>query len=302
MKRRNIIHSIIGSFIILFLLGACSEDELTPSGANDNKFAVPEGQNDAVSKLRKEFHDKNNIHLLFTDTLKREYIGKDAFGDDVWAVETVDLTYNLTASSGDNLSLEYLDEEEEMKNAIELIEKQILPHISGSMLPYSILLVKSIQRTDSYGDIEDLAVQTNMRCLAIAVGEWLDMDEDEQAEQGQDILIELIQNKFSYTSDAAEPFLAFCNDLYYEDIIDYIPDWDRNIEDIYELGMLSYGEDWDSPEWDWFVADRNDFNEFFNAVMRRTEEDFAEEYGNYPIIMQKYRIMRDTIIELGYKF
>lgn len=302
MKRRNIIHSIIGSFIILFLLGACSEDELTPSGANDNKFAVPEGQNDAVSKLRKEFHDKNNIHLLFTDTLKREYIGKDAFGDDVWAVETVDLTYNLTASSGDNLSLEYLDEEEEMKNAIELVEKQILPHIGGSMLPYSILLVKSIQRTDSYGDIEDLAVQTNMRCLAIAVGEWLDMDEDEQAEQGQDILIELIQNKFSYTSDAAEPFLAFCNDLYYEDIIDYIPDWDRNIEDIYELGMLSYGKDWDSPEWDWFVADRNDFNEFFNAVMRRTEEDFAEEYGNYPIIMQKYRIMRDTIIELGYKF
>lgn len=302
MKRTNIIPSIIGAFIAIFLLGACSEDELTPSGANDNKFAVPEGQDDAASRLRKEFLDKNNIHLLFNDTLSKEYIGKDAFGDDVWDVETIDLGYNLTASSSDTYSFEYLKEEDDMKKAVELVEAQILPHVGGSMLPYSIFLVKSIQRTDSYGNIEELTVQTNMRCLAIAVDEWLDMDEDEQAEQGKDILIELIQNKFSYTSDEAGPFLAFCEDLYYEDIIDHIPDWDRNIEDIYELGMLDYGEDWDSPEWDWFVSDRNDFNAFFDAVMNRTEEDFAEEYGDYPIIMQKYRILRDIIIELGYKF
>lgn len=287
----------------LLLFSACSEDELVPSGMNDNAFAVPDGQTDAVSGIRRSFYKQNGIHLLFNDTLRKEYTGKDAYGDDVWKVETIGLGYNLTASSNSTINLEYLATQEEMEEAVRLVEKHILPHIQGgSLKPYSILIVKSMEEVDSYGDTDELAVWTNMRCLAISVGEWLEMDEDEQAEQGLGVLVALLQSKFSYTSDAAEPFLAYCDEYYYEDIVDYIPDWDRNIEDIYALGMLDYGEDWEDASYDWFISDKADFNAFFDAVMSETEEEFAETYGEYPILMQKYKIMRDIIIDLGYTF
>lgn len=305
MKRTNIIKNLLGCFAGVLMFTACSEEELTPSGANDNPFAVPAEQSDETSQIRREFYEHNNIHLLFSDVLRKEYMGKDANGNDIWKEETLDLDYNLTSDAGKDMELIFIEEPEAQREAAALVEKYILPHLAkgGSLLPYSILLVNVIQQEDRYGDMEDVDVYANMRCLAISAGEWLEMDEDEQEEHAKTILQALIQSKFDYTSEAAEPFLAYCEDMYNEDIVDFIPDWDRNIEDIYALGMLDYSEDWgDDPSYDWFISAKNDFADFFDEVMNGSEEEFRADYGEYPILIQKYEVMKNTIIDLGYIF
>ncbi len=304
MKRTNITFTFCCLIGMLFL-AACSEDELTPSGANDNPFAIQEGSNDPVSVLRRQFFDDHKIHLLFNDTLRKEYGGKDAFNQDFWTVETLAPGYNLTAYR-DNLHYELLSTTDinMMKNGIELVERHILSHISGKMLPYSILLVQTLEQDENgHGNYKPIDAFTNMRTVIIPVGEWIEMNEEEQKEHSSVILSALIASKYNNRSEEAKPFFAYCEDYYYETIMDVIPDWNRNIEDIYRLGMLSYYEDyWGDLEYDEFRSSSGDFNDFFDAVMNRSEEDFAEEFGDYPIIMQKYHLMKETITNLGYIF
>lgn len=303
MKRTNITFTFCCLIGMLFL-AACSEDELTPSGANDNPFAIQEGSNDPVSVLRRQFFDDHKIHLLFNDTLRKEYGGKDAFDQDFWTVETLAPGYNLTAYR-DNLHYELLSaaDIDAMEKGIVLVEQNILPHISGKMIPYSIFLVKTLEQEDRYDDYEPADAYLNMRTLIIPVDEWIAMDEEEQKEHASGILKAIVSNKFNDRSDEAAPFFAYCQDYYYKTIMDVIPDWDRNIEDIYNLGMMTYYEDyWGDLEYDEFRSSSRDFTDFFDAVMNRSEEDFAEEFGDYPIIMQKYHLMKETITNLGYIF
>ncbi|MDE6448896.1 MAG: hypothetical protein K2L41_02300, partial [Muribaculaceae bacterium] len=83
-----------------------------------------------------------------------------------------------------------------------------------------------------------------------------------------------------------------------------IEDWEGgDMESIYSLGFLSYDEDWRGrPHYDEFNGTKNDFDDFFNALFDRSEDDFTAEYGNYPIIMEKYRFMKELIEKTGYKF
>ncbi len=305
MKRKHFTY-LTGILTGLLLFTSCDEDHLTPSGATDNFFTVPEGLTDEVSELRRQFYDKNHLHLIFNDTLSKESIGKDAFGNDIWKVETVDLNYNLTSNSNKTINIEYFSDAASMKSAIALVERFVLPHIKGGKLqPYSIMLVKSIETEDRYGDMESVYAVNNMRCLAIAAGEWLEAEyEEERAAMGKDILITLVSGKFNSNSEEADPFYEPSKEYYGEYISDYIPDWNRNKEDIYDFGMLRYSPDWwdDDPHYDSFILSSSDFSDFFNAVMNQTEEDFTNQYAGYPIIMEKYHLMKDIITGLGYIF
>ena len=51
--------------IALFAAGCAKEDGLEPSGIREDYFTVPEDATDPVSVLRRNFHERTGIHLLF---------------------------------------------------------------------------------------------------------------------------------------------------------------------------------------------------------------------------------------------
>ena len=93
---------------VLFLTGmtACAkEDTLTPEvDTNIDCFAPAADAMDEESVLRRTFFEQENCYLLFSDTLRREELGKDSNGDMQYFIELLDVNYSVGASTNSSLT------------------------------------------------------------------------------------------------------------------------------------------------------------------------------------------------------
>lgn len=296
------------SFMAIPFVACSDEEEIpTPSGANDDFFSVPADATDPESVLRREFHKETGIHLLFSDVLRSTVVGKDADGNDIIKNETIDFAWNLT-SYDDYLFYDIvpITDIDDQRKAVNLFKDNVMPHIQGSsMLPYSVMIVDDLQTREYEDDPGEYAVTMSCwRCLAVNAGGWIYAETPEEiAEHTATICKNLVTTKFSNRSDAAKKWMLISDEYYWEYIVDYIEDWDRDITKIYELGFLDYYEDWRGrPNRDEFPSSYNDFDTYFIYMFRMSKEEFTSKYGEYPIIMQKYNAMREAIEATGYKF
>ena len=96
---------------VLFLTGmtACAkEDTLTPEvDTNIDCFAPAADAMDEESVLRRTFFEQENCYLLFSDTLRREELGKDSNGDMQYFIELLDVNYSVGASTNSSLTYSY---------------------------------------------------------------------------------------------------------------------------------------------------------------------------------------------------
>ena len=172
-------------------------------------------------------------------------------------------------------------------------------------MPYSILLVNGI-RENSYGSTwEDLSYKSNIYCMAIDTKDVLHLDEEERREIALAVLTNLVDDGISDLNwdDYQGPFYdlipAEVSDSYLGDLI---PGWDRTqMEALYELGFISYSEDW----YDEFYYDTppfSDWNDFFELVMNTPWEEIEVQYGAYSLLMQRMELVRQAILATGYKF
>ena len=108
---------------VLFLTGmtACAkEDTLTPEvDTNIDCFAPAADAMDEESVLRRTFFEQENCYLLFSDTLRREELGKDSNGDMQYFIELLDVNYSVGAST--NSSLTYSVAEHGREEASDLL-------------------------------------------------------------------------------------------------------------------------------------------------------------------------------------
>lgn len=115
---------------------SCSDDEeiLEPTvGYPDNEFAVPDDAIGPEAEKRRDFYASTGINLLYSEVLSREYVGLDAFGDEVWKENKVDFRYNLTSMS--DMGPEFVEFEsiEDKKAAAEFVEQYIYILISRGL-------------------------------------------------------------------------------------------------------------------------------------------------------------------------
>lgn len=292
---------------------ACSdEDALVPSNTREDYFTILDSQTDEVSLLRKQFKTDTGVHLLFNDTLYVEKTGTDAFGDDILDVKRVDFRYELTNVSTSSWRFYYLQNYADMRECTDFVRRYILPHFGSSLLPYSLLLVNSIEY-DEYGyeDWEEVAMANNWQCMALGVGGALGLDDDEKAAYADSFLQDMLSGMFDIFDERLDPFYnvvydgADCYSDYFSDYFtDFDPDsWTKedNIADIYELGFLTCSYSWWYGDW-YFPSARNDFNSYYSALFSMTQEEFEQKYAAYPLVMKKYNILKNFIIDLGYKF
>ena len=59
---------------------------------------------------------------------------------------------------------------------------------------------------------------------------------------------------------------------------------------------------WDEGEEPWLEAyDRNsDLDRYIDWILNHTEEDFENQYGDYAIVMKKYDIVKQLLIDGGF--
>ena len=299
MNVMKLIYSIF--YLSLFMMCATScgkEDSLVPNETQKNYFIISPDATDPVSVLRREFRERNEVHLLFNDTLCHEQQGTNTEGIPIWYTEILDLSYSLT-SGGDELYLDYLTGQSEMKEGIHFIETYMIPRLASPLRPYSILLVNQLSE-NYYGTIRAIDYYLGYRCLALSVGNIAEMNEQEKRDFFSPIFGEIISKKINNVPAAVmEKFYTFSKEFYGKTYAaagvpedeNYVYDYDK----VYSRGLLR-------AYYNLFISADYDLSDYIEALFNTSEEEFKNKYAAYPIIGEKYDVLKQIISDLGFIF
>ena len=294
--------SILG-WLCVCLLSSCSEKEdVQPLDLKDNYYEISEDASDPESLLRKEFEETLGIHLLFNDTLRKEYRGTDRYGNDVYFVQKVDFSYYLTSMSKQRYLFEYLDDIESQRAAVEFMKERILNMFSSKLYPYSLLLVKRIDAYqasldgDQYELVdEDMDYIAGWNSMAVAFRDILNMSGEEKEEYAAVVLRQIVSNSISKVEDSEfEEFFSFAEG-YYEQWSIFAP-----LNDIKTVGFLGSNPLMGTVRV-WYSKEE-DLASYVNVLLTMTEEEFMTENGSYPACVTKWNEMKRVLIDLGLKF
>lgn len=297
---------LIGIAVVLTLpiigCGDGSED-LVPSEQEKNLFAVDPEDKSRDAELRREFYDNTGIYLLYTDLLGTY---KDNFGND--REERVDFNWGLNTNNSKQIRFEELTDSEK-EETTRLMSTYFVPYINvenGKVRPYSILLVKDLGTKGEYDyNFKSQEFYSCFRCFCVNVENWIGADDEEAKALGKTLLKSLVDTKIDYNNEGLDPFFSICDGLHEERIADFIPEWidEQNVEWIYEKGFMSYYQDyWDEVEYDEFRSRKIDLRDFMNALFNEDEAAFKETWSDYPLIIQRYDILKECVEAIGIDF
>lgn len=298
---------------------ACSsEDDIIPGPDETDQWLHPYGASEADQALQTKFFRDNNIYLLFNDTLRKELVSVNPDGTPYYLTETVDLTYYLTGlSTADNqvFDYDYLTTDAEKQQATAFIQNQVLPHLSGELLPFSLLVVDQINlwsRNYAYEDLRksNPTVHAGYRCTAVSVAGITEMNEAQQTAHRNNILKTIVNSKVSaLPEDTFDEFYSYTS-AYYEKYLmgdAAVAFFELNPVPMC-IGLLDTGESyyrWTptiSPIMYNIKKKEFDLADYTSAVFTYSAAEFEAKYGEYPIVMTKYKTLRNIYEGIGVKF
>ena len=277
------------SFSIACLSVACGgeEDDTTPSYADVNGFAPADDDNSPTAQLRRDFYNQTGSYLLFKDTL----ITRTSDGRS----ELLDITYFIMGSidwqSDYEYTYEYIEDIEQQRKAAEYVQKYLISRL-GKNTPYSFFLVNDLHY-DYHGRLWQRDKVLGLRSYVISMGGG-EAYEDPETYFG-DMIVDIVKNSISRVpEEVMNQFYAFSKDYYGNDVEGSLTD-----QEVWDLGMFYYIED------DWwgnnFYYQNTDLSLWLEAVLTMSPSEFEAEYGSSSVMMEKYALLRQIILDQGFE-
>lgn len=290
-------------FLLLPLFTACgSEDALEADFVNPSDHFQPVAEdNSDEAELRRQFFAETGSYLLFNDTIQRQSLGKDINGEERYFVETLDLTYSVGLSSyiSTHYAYTYLETFEQKQQAADFLRQYILPHLTGSLRPYSWFVSNVISSwTDTNSTPSKPYAVNNQRCIAIAANYLIQRErtDAQKTQYAQRILNVTIGQLAQNNSEAFTEFYSFSEAYYGRDYVSFGFEGKPSTHELRNIGFLS------STSAGSFPSATTDLYSYSQLVIQNTEEQLAKTYANYPIVLQKAAVVRKVLTELGYVF
>lgn len=304
---------IINIIIVIILLGGFSiscadEDKLTPSFADRNCFAVPEDNNDPESLLRKAFYESTHCYLLFNDTLRKERIGEDRWGNPLYLCELADPGYDLIMATAIKYMYSYIRSIEEQKAAVAFIQNNIFSAVTPALYPYSLLLTDTIRKCqyktgmDQIQVIGFVDVVVGKRCMVISsMGKIMEMSEIEKTQLKSKILKELVSGKINALRSNAvlDPFYNISKNWYGVTSMSKIPTGTKKFQELGFLGAKMWYPNFSMIN---MYGKDQDLDSFVDALFVTSEEIFKQTNSDFPYVLQKYDLLKKIIEDMGFKF
>ncbi len=280
-----------------YFCGCSEDDNFSLLDLRDNYFAVSGELTDPESMLRRSFYEETGVHLLFNDTLRKEYRGTDRYGEAVYFVETVNYGYYLTNMLDSKYLFNYFTELEEQQAAVDFVCQRVFSSFSSKLYPYSLLLAKRIDAYQLNGDEdeyvlngEDLDYISGWKGIAISLRDILHMTEEEKNEYAAALILQIVSTGIAQVEESE--FVDFFSwaDGYYEQYALWVP-----LEDIRSVGFLGYRPGL-LRQWYSKVEDQTSY---VKAILGMTEEEFMAENGAFPACVAKWNEMKRILLDLG---
>ncbi|HBL32842.1 MAG TPA: hypothetical protein DDZ96_03355 [Porphyromonadaceae bacterium] len=303
------------NFLALSFFG-CRSDEVEIGALEKDYYLTPYGASANDQLLQHHFYDTHHIYLLFNDTIQKEQTSVNPDNTPFYTYQAVNLGYSMTGSlsSKDNIfEFDYIQTDKEKQVATQFVQDKILPSLGPDLRPFSFLLIDKINyyvsNASTYYEMRltNPVVFQGWRCTAIAVSGLTDMTDEEQTAYRNQILKTIVAGKISKLDPSIfDSFYSFCSQYYSTFKMDSgnsheVEDFIKIHPTMMDLGFLSayaYGNPYGFYMYN-FKAKSYDLEDYTNAVFEYSEEEFTNLYGQYPIVMQKYAILKQIIADLG---
>ncbi len=300
MKRK--IQIILAACMAVMLMTACGEDDETLGTEYQdptNNFIPNPSANDDTSVLRREFKEKYGSYLLFTDTLQHYQIGIDVNGDPKYFTELLNILYAVGQSLPltDTQKYTYFTDIEEQRKVVDYMDQYILNHITGKLRPFSWFLAKTIEVRNNRGEINRPFAACGQRTIVVSLGQALRLSESGKKTLATRILNTIIGQLAQNNSSAFTDFFAISGALYSRSMS--VPEGTTRNEYLYQNGFISPASS--SPNF-YFPSQKDDLQAYSLIVISYTDERIENTYGQYPLVMNKIKMMREVLTKLGYVF
>lgn len=318
MTMKHYIYSLIS--LVAVVVAACDSDDVVLGPSETDTWLHPYSASAADQELQLEFYHNNGIYLLFNDTLSKSQVSTNPDGTPFYDMETVDLTYYLTGSNtattvvNQKFSYDYLSTDADKRVATSFVQDKLLPHLSGDLLPFSILLVDKInlwsRQYSSYPmTLSNPVVYAGYRCTAISAAGVADMDDAQQSAYCNQILQAVVNSKLSVLPDETfDDFYSFTLPFYdsyamYEAAESFFAMYHTPMD----IGLLDNRVSYYSWSPEGFViyniaVKSYDLKDYTTAVFTYSDAEFSAKYGEYPIVMSKFKILKEIYESLGVRF
>ncbi len=315
MIMKNIyILAVISAF---FLLWGCEKDEIkTELGYYENLFEIKDDPSDSVQHRVYELYKKYNVPMFFNDTIGEAFVKVDIHGDSIYRYELLDLGWSFT--SGGNTSgytFQYLSSPAEKMRALDIAEKY-LESVFDYMRPYSMFLVKKTKGTYSkfLPTFRTLLFTDVLTCNT----------EAKKDKYIENVVCRTVSDYLSNNhEDLVMKFKSISNSAHYgkeyKTIVKKCPeDFDSEVltdpnateEQIAKvcavMGSVGFVSADTEKEMDWDIFEEvvkyyaplnvvEDLEGYIREIFTHSKDEFINRWGNMPLVMQKYELIREYV-------
>lgn len=297
------------AFVATALLAACEKEDAVQPDLKDTSFYFTPNDTctDEESVMRRQFFNDHGSYLLFNDTLQHYFVGTDINGDSAYFTEKLELSYNVggTVTTSRYYYFNLMTNLTRKKAAVEFLEDNILYHFSGSLQPFSWMIANRIYYYNGLNTTNPVAA-SGQRAIAVAMENLARIRTEAQKKNfTQQILTTIVDKVVSDNSTKFTRFSSISSSLYSR----YFTGYDKAtasecLEYVKTKGFLSRGKNptWGGASNEYYPGQSDDLGDFARLVVVYDMETIESTYAAYPVVIQKAKVMRECLENVGYVF
>lgn len=279
------------SMLFLYACFACSDNEnLEPSGFDKDWFVIENDPGDPLKSLVYDIYVNKKVPVFYNDTIGWSIRGEGENGNPAkhyqilvpnYSIDYMNTNYRFVVCRNNELIL----------NAVRFLKERVLDRMPVEAMPKSYFLVDSVVFFDTEAQN---AYKGMMTTVCGRISEIPDMSEEELQELALEILV-LDYAPYlcrTYSEELKGFYLqtnAFAGENYYG-----VEDYDiYEIEQMYEYGFLR-----EISDYSFTPTEEEDVADYVKCILAYSDEEFADMYGEYDIIMAKYDIMKRILAKV----
>lgn len=314
---------ILFAICVLLLWGCKKEDVLTSEIDFENIYTIEDDATDPIRHRIYTIYKEYNVPVYFNDTISRVIVGQDKEGKPVYKYEKLDLEWTFSSYAKFKYDFEYMTDPVEQTKALDIIE-EYLASSSAALYPFCFFVTQSGVKIDQGKVIEELSngkFEIGFRAIYMT-GNWTAaLTKTLPAE----MMRQMVRDKILNYPEEIAVFGAVSTASWYGG--KYWTDIDPSIPHPLTAANALY-DDWLGAKWYTQVElgamrvharsvigrfgfvrgnvltegletpkDANDdLRGYITEMLLRTPEEFKELWGASPLVMKKYGILSDVIV------
>ena len=306
MKKNKLYYWLVGC--LLLSLAACSEGEdgdVYATGLDLNYYVVSPDYDNEVDSLRYAIYEKYGIATYCNDTIgiydRGEY---DRNGNLHPYYKVLRPAYTITGFD-EGLSITEAEDDERLCSMLEVMLHNTFDDFPKILLPKCFYVVEEFSGTSN--SVSD-AYYKGMDCALVSLVEFSGTPEEIGMSLQASIATEALLDKASLE---LTPFynvsLALYDGIYGTFVGNLGPEddpwwpgvgiYDPEEDEPMDLGFLEFAADVFGDEVT--PETSGDLLAYVNLFFHKTHEEVIEEYGDYPLVMEKYDIVAAILADIA---